>query len=79
MQKGIKKISLLSLLFLIVGFIGAFLGKSFERTMLGQKIEKKLGLKSFELKQIKTADGVNCVNQGEKSDDALFVGCNGFF
>jgi hypothetical protein len=78
MQSKIKKIISLSALVFVMGFIGAFLGKSLEKTKLGAKIEKTLGIK-HEARRVETAQGVDCVQQEEKDNSALFVGCNGFF
>jgi hypothetical protein len=78
MKTKIKKILSLSALVFLVGFVGAFLGKSFEKTRLGQKLEKSLGIKT-ESKNVQTAQTGNCFEQQEKDNGTLFVGCNGFF
>ena len=77
MKAKIKKIASLSALVFVVGFVGAFLGKSFEKSKAGRTLEKKLGLDNEEKNQ--TAQGNACVQQKDKDNSALFVGCNGFF
>ena len=72
----IKKISVFSAIVFIVGFLGAFLGKGFEKTKLGQKIEKKLGIQT---RGIDTLSVGSCMQQEDADNSALFVGCNGFF
>jgi|GEM_PF-4944763 len=79
MKTNFKKIASLSSLIFVLGFVGAFLGKSFEKTKLGQKIDKGLGLNADDAKRMQVATGSACVAQGEKDSDSLFVGCNGFF
>lgn len=79
MKNRIKRIISFSALFFLIGFIGAFLGKSFEKTKVGQKLEKSLGIKNDE-RENQTAQGIDCIQQSEDKDDSqLFVGCNGFF
>lgn len=62
----------------LMGFVGTFLGKSLEKTKLGAKIEKTLGIEP-EVKKIQTSQGPDCMVQEDNDDSVLFVGCNGFF
>ncbi len=79
MSKKIKNILSLSVLVFVVGFVGAFLGKSFEKTKLGQKLEKTFGIKS-ENKSVETAQATSCIEQAQEEDNSvMFVGCNGIF
>lgn len=78
MQKNIKKIASISALVFVVGFIGAFFGKSFRQTKLGRSIERKLGIEP-QVRRIETATGQSCIQESEQDNSALFVGCNGFF
>ncbi|EKD58322.1 MAG: hypothetical protein ACD_56C00148G0003 [uncultured bacterium] len=79
MPKKIKNILSLSALVFAIGFLGAFFGKSFEKTKLDQKLEKTLGIKS-ESKSIETAQVTTCIEQAQEEDNSvMFVGCNGIF